>query len=87
MRLRVVELPNQFQSAHTRQPEVCQHDIARTSAGTAQAFITAARMCDGKALVLENLAQVCREIRVIFNQQNTGTAGHKLTLPSETLNG
>ena len=82
-----MKLPNQFQSAQTRQPQVCQHDVARTSPGASQPLVAAARVRDRKALVLEDLPQVRREVRVIFNQQNTGTAGHKVTLPSETLNG
>ena len=74
--LGLVKLADQFESSQAGQTQVGEHDIERGGAGAAQSIVAAARVRDGEALVVENLAQIGREGCVVLYQKNAGAVGH-----------
>jgi hypothetical protein len=63
-----MKLPHKLQASETWEPQVGQDDVTLVFVAVAQALVPAVADRDLEPVLLENIAQVCRQAGVVFNE-------------------
>ena len=80
-RLSVVKLPDELHAAEAWQAQVRQHHIPFAAVGAPQPFVAPVADDDIETVLLEHIAQVIGQTRVVFNEENSRCGLHSRQYP------